>query len=207
MAKFTAAQRSVINRRSRPKTPTPDDGAGELNIVPFLDIVMNVLIFVLASITTIFTATIPVPAPSSSTGGRPQPQQDRLNITVKITPGGYIIGAGGGFLAPGCTTIGAATVTVPNLGQRDVDGYPYDFAGLTRCMQAIRRQWATEVANDHSINISPNGEIGYGILVRTIDAVREGRQGACRLPEENRTEDYSNPDCLFPQVTLGILRN
>ena len=43
-------------------------------------------------------------------------------------------------------------------------------------------------------------------VVHTIDAVREGRTGACRLPEDNTPANFSDPECMFPEVTLGILR-
>ena len=49
--KLSAQQRSKIRRLSQPKEHSPDEAGGELNIVPFLDIIMNVLIFVLATIT------------------------------------------------------------------------------------------------------------------------------------------------------------
>lgn len=206
MAKFSAAQHAFITKRSRWKEVGPDEGGGELNIIPFLDIIMNVLMFLLATIATVFTATIPVPAPSNSSRPSNTPQQERLNITVKVTPTGYIVGAGGGFLLPGCTQIGAASLTISNRGAPDAEGHVHDYASLTQCMIAIRRQWATEVANDHSINVSPNGEIPFGVLVHTIDAVRESRSGACRLSEDLRGGDFSNADCLFPEVTLGVLR-
>lgn len=206
MAKFTASQHAYINKRARHKEVGPDEGGGELNIIPFLDIIMNVLMFLLATIATVFTATIPVPAPSSSARPTNGQQQERLNITVKITPTGYIVGAGGGFLLPGCTTIGAASLTVPNRGNADPEGYTHDFATLTQCMQSIRRQWATDVANDHSINVATNSDIAYGVLVRTIDAVREARPNACRISDNLRGGDFSNADCLFPEVTLGVLR-
>lgn len=206
MARFTVAQRARINRLSKPKDAEPGDDGGELNIIPFLDIITNVLMFLLATIATVFTASIPVPQPSSNTGHQSD-DTHRLNITVKIQETGFIVGAGGGFLQAGCSTIGAATVTVPNRGSADVDGYTHDFEGLTHCMENIRRQFATEIHGDHSINISPNGTIPYGVLVHAIDAVREGRPGACVLPEDNHPENYSDPACFFPGATLGILRN
>lgn len=210
MAHFTAAQHALINRKSKPKELGPDETGGELNIVPFLDIIVNVLIFVLASIATIFTATIPVPAPSNNRNGRPGAQTESLNLTVQILQEGYVVGARGGFLAPGCRDVaGRGTVAVPNLGQPDAEGRRHDFASLTRCMQSIRQQFAQEVSGEdgHNINISVNATIPYGILVGTIDAVRESRPGACRLPEEGRTADYSAPECMFPKATLGVLQN
>jgi biopolymer transport protein TolR len=206
--KFSASQRAIINRKSKPKHHGPEDSGGELNIVPFLDIIMNVLIFILASVATIFTATIPVPAPTSGPRSNTQPDtRQRLNITVKVTDAGFIVGAGGGFLAPGCRTVGQASLTVANRATADAEGSFHDYAGLTQCMVAIRQQWATEVEDDHSINVSPNGTIPYGVLVKTVDAVRESRADACRMPENGSQGNYTNADCLFPEVTLGILRN
>jgi hypothetical protein len=164
-------------------------------------------LFVLGSIVTIFTASIPVPLQGPNPNPGPPPTTQHLNITVKITNQGFIVGASGGFLQPGCTTIAAATVAVPNLAQADAEGDRHDFAGLTRCMEAVRRQWRTETADEHNINVSPNGDIRYGITVRTIDAVRENQLGACILEEQGRQRDYSNPHCMFPDVTLGVLRN
>ena len=46
--KLSAAQRSKIRRLSQPKELAADEEGGELNIVPFLDIITNVLMFVLA---------------------------------------------------------------------------------------------------------------------------------------------------------------
>lgn len=206
-SKFSASQRALIMRRSKPKHAEPGDDGGELNIIPFLDIIMNVLMFILATLATVFTATIPVPSPASGPSRNNPTTTQRLNITVKVQQTGFVVGAGGGFLLPGCTQIGAASVTVPNRPQADSDGDSHDFEGLTRCMQAIRRQWATEVAEDHSINVAPNRDVPYGALVHTLDAVRESRSGACTLPENNHPGVYTNADCLFPEVTLGVLRN
>ena len=48
MSELSAAQRAKIRRLSQPRELSPDEEGGELNIVPFLDIVVNILIFVLA---------------------------------------------------------------------------------------------------------------------------------------------------------------
>ena len=55
--KLSAAQRSKIRRLSQPKELSPDEEGGELNIVPFLDIIMNVLMFVLATVSVTFTSS------------------------------------------------------------------------------------------------------------------------------------------------------
>ena len=38
---LTAAQRGRIRRLSQPRELSPDEEGGELNIIPFLDIIMN----------------------------------------------------------------------------------------------------------------------------------------------------------------------
>ena len=89
-------------------------------------------------------------------------------------------------------TVGQASLTVPNRATPDADGNSHDFAGLTQCMVAIRQQWAAEVVDDHSINVSPNGDIPYGVLVKTVDAVRESRGDACHLPENGGQGNYTS---------------
>jgi len=72
--KLSAAQRSKVRRLSRPRELAPDEEGGELNIVPFLDIITNVLMFVLATISvTTGTATcsadrLPCTSSTSVTG-------------------------------------------------------------------------------------------------------------------------------------------
>jgi hypothetical protein len=179
MPQFTAAQRAWIKRQAKASTKTESGEGEELNIVPFLDIVMNVTMFLLASITTVFTATTPVEAPT------PGPSTTATNLTVKIVPEGYIVASGDGYLQPGCTTIGAATVAVPlRLAQ-------HDGQGLTDCLvhARARREWSA-LASQRNIQIATNGNIPYHVLVRTLDATRETRPGA---------------HDLFTSPTLGIM--
>src|SRR6185312_1150546 len=55
---LSAAQRSKIRRLSAPAEPQAGDEAGELNVVPYLDIMMNIMMFVLASVSVAFVTTI-----------------------------------------------------------------------------------------------------------------------------------------------------
>jgi len=55
----------------------------ELNIVPFLDIIMNILIFVLATVAVTFTATIDTTPPASKGSGvRSEVPSEALNRTI-----------------------------------------------------------------------------------------------------------------------------
>ena len=65
--KLSAAQRSKIRRLSQPKELAVDEEGGELNIVPFLDIIMNVLMFVLATVLAPVARVVFVKPPSLPT--------------------------------------------------------------------------------------------------------------------------------------------
>ena len=75
--KLSASQRAKIRRLSTPQEMDPAEEGGELNIVPFLDIITNVLMFVLATVSVIFTATIDSSPPSRGRGEVPRIRRSR----------------------------------------------------------------------------------------------------------------------------------
>ena len=94
MADLSAAQRSKIRRLCAPREHSPDEAGGELNIVPFLDIIMNVLMFVLATVAVTFTTTIETNPPSSGgKGPRIVTESKSLNLTLFVTNDGISIKA------------------------------------------------------------------------------------------------------------------
>ena len=97
--KLSAGQRSKIRRLAAPKELAADEEGGELNIVPFLDIVMNVLMFVLATVSVTFTATIDTFPPRAGSGAR-APTTPTLGLTVLVVPDGFSMKARGGNVAP-----------------------------------------------------------------------------------------------------------
>ena len=56
---LSAAQRSKIRRLATPAEDSVEESK-EINVVPFLDIITNVLMFVLATLAVTFTASIDV---------------------------------------------------------------------------------------------------------------------------------------------------
>src|ERR1700677_1897900 len=130
--KLSAAQRAKVRRLSAPKELAPDEEGGELNIVPFLDIVMNVLMFVLATVTTTFLATIDSFPPKR--GGRNSgPSTPTLNLTVIVVPEGFSVKASGGSIAPGCHDTGSG-ITVPKTGA------DYDYKALNSCITIVKHE-------------------------------------------------------------------
>ena len=73
---LSAARARSAGSRSR-RSMAPDEEGGELNIVPFLDIIMNVLMFVLATVAVTFTATIDTTPPRSAGSGVRAPTHEQ----------------------------------------------------------------------------------------------------------------------------------
>src|ERR1700722_19126892 len=94
--RLSAAQRSKIRRLSAPRELAADEEGGDLNIFPFLDIIMNVLIFVLPSLTVTFTTTIDTLPPRAGGAGARPPTTPTLGLTIIVVNDGFSIKARGG---------------------------------------------------------------------------------------------------------------
>ncbi|HVH43850.1 MAG TPA: biopolymer transporter ExbD [Labilithrix sp.] len=179
--KLSAAQRSKIRRLSQPKEHSPDEAGGELNIVPFLDIITNVLMFVLATISVTFTATIDTFPPRAGSGAR-APTTPTLGLTVLVVPDGFSLKARGGNVAPGCNDTGPG-IAIPTKGGE------YDYAALKACAAKLKGA-APEFKDEMGVTISANPPIPYQVVISAMDAVRKNEGG----------ED------MFPEVTFGVAR-
>src|SRR6185312_8232757 len=113
--RLSAAQRGKIRRLTEPKELAPDEEGGELNIVPFLDIIMNVLMFVLATVSVTFTATIDTSPPRAGGRSAKTPDTPSLGLTVIVVPEGFSVKARGGNVAAGCNDTGPGLA----VGKRD----------------------------------------------------------------------------------------
>lgn len=179
--KLSAAQRSKIRRLSQPKELAPDEEGGELNIVPFLDIVTNVLMFVLATVTVTFTATIDTYPPRAGSGAR-APTTPTLGLTILVVPEGFSMKARGGNVAPGCNDTGPG-VAIP---KKDND---YDYDALKACSQKLKGASA-DFKDETGVTISANPSIPYQVIISAMDAVRTSSEG----------ED------MFRDVSFGVAR-
>jgi biopolymer transport protein TolR len=180
--KLSAQQRSKIRRLSEPKELAPDDEGGELNIVPFLDIITNVLMFVLATVSVTFTATIDTFPPKAGGAGARAPTTPTLGLTVIVVGDGFSLKARGGNVAPGCGDTG------PGLAVGKVNG-DYDFVTLNQCVTKLKHL-SPDFASESQVTISANPNIPYQAIISTMDAVRRSAEG----------ED------LFPEVNFGLAR-
>jgi biopolymer transport protein TolR len=165
-----------------------DTELGELNIVPYLDILMNLIMFMLLSITGLAAfGILNVSAPSY--GGQAASVQDegdkpKLLLSVLIAKKGFYVAGAGGVLGPQTGAVNPSEMA-PTLPKK-ADG-TFDFAGLTAQLVGIKKEFPTET----KVIIGAEPDISYEVLVGTMDAVRES-------PAPDRK-------VLFPDVTLGAL--
>lgn len=164
-APLSAAQRAKIRRLTEPKELTPDEEGGELNIVPFLDIITNILIFVLATLAVTFTATIDTTPPASKSAGvRSEVKSEALNLTVLIVNDGFSLKASGGNVAPGCQGVGSG-ISIPKESGR------YDFTSLTACAVKLKNA-NPDFKDENQAYISANPGTDYQTVISVIDALR-----------------------------------
>ena len=164
--------------------PKEEEEGGELNIVPYLDILMNLIIFMLLSMAGLATfGMLNVNAPNYGAAGPGNNENDKpaLTLTVAVAKCGFFIAATGGVL-PGQTEptgpVGEGACTIP----RKADG-SYNYEALTAKMMEIKANFPTE----SKVIIAAEADTDYDSLVSTMDATRE-------------TADRK---LLFPDVTLA----
>lgn len=172
-------QRRKIRHLSEPKD-TGSEESKEINVVPFLDIITNVLMFVLATVAVTFTATIDA-TPAKRTGPRP-PDVPTLDLTVLVVGDGFSLKARGGNVAAGCDDSGVGLAVPKREGV-------YDYDALRRCATKLKAA-APEFASEHTITVSANPQVPYDVVIATLDAVRTSPSG-----EE-----------LFPDAAFAVVR-
>jgi biopolymer transport protein TolR len=179
MPKFTPKQRAYVRKRSKDLDLDPSEMVGELNIIPFLDIVVNLIMFLLATTEAVLLISqIESDLPKIARGRSKGEVSTPLNLNVTVTDGGVIVSGSGGKLAPGCTGIDSGrAVTVPKKGKE------YDWAGLTECAVRVKQQYHDE----HSVTVSADPQVQYEYIVAAMDAVRT-----------------RGKESLFPEVLISV---
>ncbi|MCX7945298.1 MAG: biopolymer transporter ExbD [Deltaproteobacteria bacterium] len=176
----------------------------ELNLVPYLDIVVNVIMFLIYTTTVIQMGVINVSAPKYGSGsagsGSKQQEKPPLNLSVFITDKGFTIAATGGVL-PGIGTGEEAKTkgpTIPKVNdpnkcsamKRREEAPCYDYVGLIKKLAEIKKIFPDET----KINISAEENIRYEVLVNVMDAAREN-------PFER--DENNNPMQMFYDVVFA----
>jgi biopolymer transport protein ExbD len=152
---------------------------GELNLVPYLDIVTNIIMFMLA--TTSFAAAlgdINVSAPTNATvsdpNSTPPPPHAELNLTVSISDKGFTIAASGAVLYQGYSFDAAGNLVpgagnlLPTIPKKSDASFDYDL--LAKKMKEIKG--TPTAAGETKVIINANANIIYEVVVSALDACR-----------------------------------
>ena len=162
--------------------PKEHEDAGELNIVPYLDILMNLIIFMLLSMSGLAAfGVLNVNAPSYAGAGSGTSEQEKppFLLSVAVSKRGFFIAATGGVLSGTSEAGGEANApTIPVKADAT-----YDYVALNKRMEEIKSAYPDE----SKVILAADADISYEVLVATMDATRESHD---RKP-------------LFPDVTLA----
>lgn len=184
---FNFADFTYVRRKRK---PPEEEEAGELNIVPYLDIMVNLIMFLLVTQATmvslgVVNVTAPTYAAPGGGGAKKVDPQADLKLTVGVASDGFYIAAKGGVLGEettGDVTADGVTRRAPTIPM--IDG-KHDYKGLTRKLRSIK----TVFPKASSFFLAADSSISYDVIVKTLDATREDTNGE-----------------LFPAVAFSKLR-
>lgn len=169
---MTRSQVRAATRRMRDHVEEIEEEAGELNLVPYMDIVTNIIIFLLASVVNqVALGNINVSSPTIQAGGGDSsdepPPKPPLNLTITVGGTGYVIAASGGVLPP-----------IPKLPNGQ-----YDYKTLTTKLREIKSN--PDNAEETKATFNADANIPYDIVIATLDAMRQSEEGKILFPDVN----------------------
>ncbi|MBI5509746.1 MAG: biopolymer transporter ExbD [Deltaproteobacteria bacterium] len=173
-----------------------EEEIGELNIVPYLDVVTNLVMFMLLSMVGLISlGVLDVATPKIGDAGAgpaaDQPQEPELHLTVAISDKGFYIAGAGGVLDGPADAASLDTNKPPTVPRRGGD---YDYGVLTDKLAMIKQQFEKE----RKVILVAEPNIPYDIIIQTMDACRERAvKGASGLTEHKE---------MFPEVWLSAMR-
>ena len=167
---MTRGQVRATMRRMRDHNEEMEEETGEINLVPYMDIVTNIIIFLLASVVNqVALGNVNVSVPTLSSGGGAasddKPEKPPLNLTVTVGATGFTIAASGGVLP--------LIAKLPN-GQ-------YDYKELTKKLLEIKS--TPDNSDETKVNFNADANTSYDIVVATLDAMRQDDNGKTLFPD------------------------
>jgi|GEM_PF-4593251 len=155
----------------------------ELNLIPYLDVMVNLVIFMLMTITgflnfTVLNASIPQ-LNTDPSQAQVLAKGEELLLVLRVKDDAFVVEP---------TVTGGPRMskeTFPKIEDPETKARVYDMKGLNALMVKIKERFPEE----NKVLMISHSEVSYENIVHTMDAVRETKPG-----EED----------LFPEVTLSI---
>ena len=159
----------------------------DLNLTPLMDVMSNILFFLMASVGASVVALLPASVPTrSEQASAAEPPVDQVLVTLQVTPAGFKATAANERLTPAETApLRFELAKLP--GKDEKGGWAMPYEELTRRLATIKDKYR---ASD-TVIILPEGEVPYDVIIKTMDAAR----GLGK--EAHRT--------LFPKVVISDL--
>jgi biopolymer transport protein TolR len=151
----------------------------ELNLVPYLDIMVNLVLFMLVTITsflsfTMLNASIPLLAPDTGQAAETMKKEELL-LMVRVTKEGFLVDP---------NIQGGRKMNAQHIAKQ---GGQFNFDVLRKIAGEVKAPFP----NETRVLIAAEPGIIYDDIIRTMDSLRETVPGR---------ED------LFPDVTLSVLQ-
>lgn len=153
-----------------------------LNLTPLMDVMSNILFFLLAafgaSAVAVFAVTVPIDATADSSDA---PPEDKITVTLRADAAGLTVGCTDPVKTPDELKVCARTL--PKRGTE------YDLPGL----QAVLKDIKGRFPGSEAIMVVPDDDLHYETVVKLLDAARDIKQ-----PDGKRL-------ALFPEVIMSSL--
>ena len=166
---MTRRQVRAAMRRMKEHVEEAEEESGELNLVPYLDIITNIIIFLIASVAynvNFGNVNVTLPTLASGAGAvSEEPEKPPLNLTVTAGATGFTIAGAQGVLPP-----------IPKLN----DG-KYDYKALTQKLLEVKQVPGNE--EETKVTFNADAQIPYQVVVETLDAMREAPGGKLLFPD------------------------
>lgn len=195
-AQVRSKARAAMKRREEEIEQEEIEG-GEINLIPYLDIVTNLMLFLLASITTglilgQLNTTLPDRGPSQAAMADPnpndKPEDKPLKLVVSVTKKEILVWSITGLEG----TLSEPRARIPRVADAGTtEPIPaFDYKALnTALVEIATRRWKGKprAMPTYQAILMADGDMPYGTIITTMDAMR------CKLPEPK-----AEGGCLFP---------
>lgn len=186
--------RSVFGGARSSLGEAAEGGSVDLNLTPLMDVMSNILFFLLASVGASIVALLPasVPTRSESAGGGEAPAK-QVMVTLQVQRTGFTGSAQSERLAP--AELAALRFALPR-AEGGADPWALPYGALTAKLAEIKKRYP---ASD-TVVLLPDAQVPYQVIIRTMDAARGvpvGDSGKAAPPG-----DLAN---LFTKVVISDL--
>lgn len=165
---------------------------GELNLVPYMDIMVNLIMFMLVSMTSFIEMKIinvSVPSIQEASSAPPPTTERQLPVAVAIvSEKGFIVSVDGIPLEG--TPVGDVTIPMMPDPKSATGGKKFNLDELTKKLVVVKGKQPSVT----TVTIVPDKRVKYETLVSVMDAIRW----------DSSTAASEKRSILYPDVLLGV---